>query len=353
MVRLFIGSMSQFAGKSLLSIGLGKIFKNKGLRIGYIKPLGKDPVRIKGRIADSEAVLIKDALELEDDYEMVSPFVFDFEMMRRAITKKTELSADVIKAIKEIKGRDIVLIEGASNIFDGSIVGANALDIVKAVNAKVLMVEPWKGEDTINEILGTAHILGKRFIGAVINMVPPVETDYLRKTVKPFLRRKGVNVFGVIKKDTVLGSVSIRQLKTALNGKVLCCENRLDELVEHYLVGAMDVSNALKYFRRTPNKAVLTGGHRSDIQLAALETSTKCLILTGGIYSNDVILSRAEATGVPVISVNLDTFSAVKKIESTIGKTHLKEPAKLKRAYSVVRGSIDFKALSGILGLHI
>ena len=37
------------------------------------------------------------------------------------------------------------------------------------------------------------------------------------------------------------------------------------------LVGAMSVESALSYFRRKPNKAVITGGDRADIQLAALE----------------------------------------------------------------------------------
>lgn len=49
-------------------------------------------------------------------------------------------------------------------------------------------------------------------------------------------------------------------------------------MVEHLMIGAMDVDSALTYFRRKPNKAVITGGDRPDIQLAALETSTKCTI---------------------------------------------------------------------------
>ncbi len=127
--------------------------------------------------------------------------------------------------------------------------------------------------------------------------------DHVKETVKPFLEKKGVTIFGVFPRDKCLESMTVAQLNEILNGKVLCCEDKLDEFVENFLIGAMDVDSALNYFRRTPNKAVITGAHRSDIQLAALETSTQCIILTGGFTTNDVVLGKAQAKGIPILSV--------------------------------------------------
>jgi len=45
------------------------------------------------------------------------------------------------------------------------------------------------------------------------------------------------------------------------------------------MVGAMGQEQALNFLEVKANKAVITGGDRADVQLAALETSTKCLIL--------------------------------------------------------------------------
>ena len=45
----------------------------------------------------------------------------------------------------------------------------------------------------------------------------------------------------------------------------------------------------------------------ADIQLAALETSTSCLILTGNIYPSPSVLNRAEELCVPVLLTKLDT----------------------------------------------
>jgi len=81
-------------------------------------------------------------------------------------------------------------------------------------------------------------------------------------------------------------------------GKVVCGEAALDEFVERFSVGAMDTGAALGYFQRLPNKAVITGGNRADIQLAALETSTRCLVLTGDQMPNQIIIARAREAGV-------------------------------------------------------
>jgi BioD-like phosphotransacetylase family protein len=135
--------------------------------------------------------------------------------------------------------------------------------------------------------------------------------------------------------------VTVRQLNEILNGSVLCCEDKLDEFVENFLIGAMDVDSALNYFRRTPNKAVITGAHRSDIQLAALETSTKCIILTGGFQTNEVVLGKARARGIPILSVPSDTFSAIDKIEFRMGKTSIREKRKVERAKELISSGFD------------
>ena len=103
----------------------------------------------------------------------------------------------------------------------------------------------------------------------------------------------------------------------------------------------MDVDSALSYFRRTPNKAVITGAHRTDIQLVALETSTKCIVLTGGLHTNDVVISKAQSKGVPIISVETDTFTTIDRIERIMGQTMIREKGKVDRAKEVVSMEFD------------
>jgi hypothetical protein len=80
-------------------------------------------------------------------------------------------------------------------------------------------------------------------------------------------------------------------------------------MIERFCVGTMDVEHALRIFRGIPRKAVVTGGFRTDIQLAALETDTLALVLTGGVAPHDIILAKAREKGVAVLKVAEDTFS--------------------------------------------
>lgn len=80
------------------------------------------------------------------------------------------------------------------------------------------------------------------------------------------------------------------------------------------MVGAMTLEGAIRYLRRSADKAVILGGDRADLALAALETSTSVLILTGGLYPDVKVLARAEEKGVPVILVHYDTYTTIEKL---------------------------------------
>lgn len=173
--------------------------------------------------------------------------------------------------------------------------------------------------------------------------MPQNAVAHAREKIKPFLEKSGIAIFGVFPKDSLLESIAIRQLVEILNGRVLCCEDRLDDLVENFSIGAMDVDSALSYFSRIPNKAVITGAHRSDIQLAAMETSTKCIILTGGLYTNDVVIGKAQSKGIPIISVAEDTFTAIDRIEAAMGKARIREKRKIERTKELINAEFDME----------
>jgi len=77
----------------------------------------------------------------------------------------------------------------------------------------------------------------------------------------------------------------------------------------------------VSYLRRGRDKCVITGGDRSDIALAALETSTALIIFTGNIEPAPHIQSKAEEKGIPLIVAPGDTYTVseqVKKIHTHI-----------------------------------
>jgi uncharacterized protein len=351
MVPIFIASNSGFSGRTFISLGIAMKLIEQGYKVGYLKPIGKVPVKKGKTIYDADALFIKETLGLDDPVETISPFVQTYESQTLLFEGGLkDVRKDILEAFKALKKKDFVIIGGAGDLFEGALVGLNALSLVNDLKAYFLMIEPWRGESSADVLYGTSKLVGERFLGGIVNKVPPSTVNHVKETVRPYLEKKGVKIFGVFPKDRGLEAVSVRQLNEILNGKVLCCEDKLDEFVENFSVGAMDVDSALAYFRRMQNKAVITGAHRSDIQLAAMETSTRCIILTGGLSTNDVVIGKAQAKGVPIISVTDDTFTAIDKIEGRMGKTSIREKHKVERVKELMDIEFDMKRFLKAVG---
>ncbi|HMK56960.1 MAG TPA: phosphotransacetylase family protein [Dissulfurispiraceae bacterium] len=342
MVPVLITSNRPKAGKVFFIIGLARQLMQRGYRVGYIKPLGTAPVKKGHDVYDADAMFIADALGLDDPLDIISPFVISYETQNLILEGgiKDERKK-IMAAFDSLKDRDYVFIHGGADIFEGASLNVDSLALAQELDARVVIIEPWRGDISIDTILGAHKLFGLQFCGGVFNKVPENILAHVTQVVKPFIEKYGVPVYGIFRKDKLLEAVTVRHLVEALNGKVLCCHDCLGEFVENFSIGAMDVDSALNYFRRIANKAVITGAHRTDIQLVSMETSTKCIILTGGLNTSDAVIGKARAKGIPVISVETDTFTTVDKIERIMGHTMIREKGKIDRANEVINLEFD------------
>ncbi len=337
MLPLFLVSSHPYTGKNFLTLGLALNLKERGYKIGYIHPAGKLPVKKGKAFFDEEALFIKELLELDDPPEVVSPFVYTYDFQYQLFEEGgIRIKERVIEAINSLKDRDFVFIVCGDTPFEGYLIDIHPGALLKEVKGRVLAVQLWRGDTTLDDLFGLKEIFGKYFLGAVLNKVPVDYYLYVKENMVPFAASRGLKIFGVFKKEKALEAVTVKTILEVVNGGIVCGEDKLEEFVENFAVGAMDPENALRYFLRTPNKAVITGVHRTDIQLLALETSTKCLLLTGGLVANETVVARAKEKGVPVIVTSLDTFTVVDKIENLIGRAMIREKTKAIKAKEIV-----------------
>ncbi len=354
MIPVFIASVSPFSGKNLICLGLGLQFKKDGYAIGYFKPVGFSPAIVENVHTDEDAVFLSKALEVNEPIQSICPVVVTDETIGRLIRgEELKIREKTLKAFNlASEGKDIMITRGVGRLSGGSCLGFSELDFIRETHAKVIFVDKFQAySDTLDGFIYASKMLGDQLLGVVFNLVPSTKVSYIRELLVPFLKNHSITTLGIIPKDPVLGAVPISEIVSALNGKILCCEDKADELVDHFMIGAMNVESALSYFRKVLNKAVITGGDRSDIQLAALETPTKCLILTGELYPNTSILVRAQEAGVPIIVVRLDTATTLEICESLSGLVSLHSQSKIQRAAEVVKREIDFKTIYAQLGL--
>ena len=114
--------------------------------------------------------------------------------------------------------------------------------------------------------------------------------------------------------------------------------------MENYMLGAMVVDSGLDYFARKNNKAAIIRLDRPDMQLAALETPTRCLVLSGGTATPPyAVLQRAEIKGVPVITTDCSTTDVIDIIEESLGKARCDQAKKVPALAEMIKQNIDLK----------
>ena len=354
MVGVYIGSTSGYSGKNLIAMSLGLRFKKEGLRVGYMKPVGAVPRKENGQPGDEDAFFLQEVLGLRQDPELVTPVVVTREFTVRAFSEDIgDLMPGIVAAYEELsRDKDVMIIAGSGNLLgSGTYCGLDGVSVSRALGAKALVIDRYQNELKYDYVLRCKEALGESLAGVVLNDIPESYRPEVDELIVPFFRRKGVDVLGVIASDPIMSAIKVNDLAERLGGKIISAHHKADRVVENFLIGTMQVENFLTHFMRHKNSAIIVGGDRSDVQLVALEGSCPCLILTGNLYPNDIILTRSEVLQTPIIMVREDTFSVAKKMENILSRHKLRDMIKVNHGVQLVGAALNFELLKDKLGL--
>jgi len=250
-------------------------------------------------------------------------------------------------------GRDAVLLEGLAGLSTDAELAEASYRIAEAVDARVMMVVAYRNNLPWQNLVSAAKTFGQRFLGLVISQVPQKKVDVMRGEAISQLSREKIRVLGILPEDRTLMGVSVAEIAEALQARTLCCQERMTEVVENLMIGAMTPDSGADYFSRKDNKAAIVRGERPDMQLAALATSTRCLILTGGVEPAGQMLTWAEENGVPVLLTEKDTLSTVAGVEQAFVQARFRQQGKLEKLDKALEQGLDFLSLSRGLGLDL
>jgi BioD-like phosphotransacetylase family protein len=352
---LYITSVDNHSGKTATCLALGKQFLAKGYQVGYLKPLSMQPWMVEGKMADEDAAFVKQVLNLKLEPWEISPVVLTNDVLRAHLRGheefnfKEKLHAAYVKAQE---GVDILLLEGGGSMREGYGVGLPTPAVSKEFGSCILGVVRYKDEiRLLDDALALHKRLTENFCGIIINRVPDNAKAFVSEIATPYLEKQGIAVFGQLPVQPGLEAMTVMELVQVLKAKVMTQNFNPEALVETLTVGAMTGEAALSRFRKYRNKAVITGGDRADIQLAALETSTACLILTGNLTPSPLILKQAEEARVAVLLVRENTMETVEAVERVFGRTRLGQTSKLEKFEKLVTENIDLPRLYKELNL--
>lgn len=354
MRAILVTSTAPYSGKSGIALALIHELQERGLNVGYFKPFGTMPVIADGITTDQDALYVnRCCLRKPVPLADICPIVRTQSFIESVLAHEVDdLSDRLVTAYASCSAdRDVMVIEGHSDLYQGRSIGLSVERVAELLDATALLIDRPSGMDLPDDVLTVAGSLGPRLGGVLLNWVHESQHDFVVRRVAPFLGGAGVAVLGILPYDAALSSVTVGEIVEALGGTVLCAEDRLDETVETFMVGAMGQDKALRFFRRKARKAVITGGDRADVQLAALETNTHALILTGNLPPGSLVLARAEELGVPMIMVDTDTLTAVEKMEALMGRVRLHDVTKAARIREILKQGADIDALLATFGI--
>lgn len=349
--HLLIGSTEAYSGKSATILGLAHQLQKKGLDIAYGKPVGSS-FEDQGQVGEADVEFIKQVIDLPANRLLPTLLNLNAATVKKRLRgdDKTNYQQQARQYLQKT-GSDLVLLEGAGTLAEGVLFDLSLPQVAQAVDAAVLLVVRYTSVLSMEALLSAKQSLGESLIGVLLNDIPSDELEFANTQMHPFLEQQNIPVLGMLPKNDLLRSVSVAELVNQLHAEVLCRRDRTNLMVESLAIGAMNVNSALKYFRKRRNMAVVTGGDRVEIQLAALESSTQCLILTGQLPPPDFILNKAEELEIPILSVDLDTLSTVEIVDRAFGQVRLHEPVKVECIRQLMQDHFDIDRLLSVLGL--
>jgi len=352
MARNIVITGDTVTGKTMVAIALSMKLRAKGVTVGYFKPSG-----IKSFIystpeedVDEDAAVMKEILGMDEQLSCICPIVrhmssYD-ELLRIGHKNLNERINSCYEQIS--KNRDYVIIEGTQSPWNLMHVDLSTLDIARNLEATVICLVNFTDIAAIDDILLQKELFTKYGIpriGVVLNLVPPMLKKVVTEKIRPFLQERGVVFCGVLYDNRELFRPSIGEIKRALEGEMITGTDKMDLLIDQFIVGSMAPENALKWFRRSKDKAVITSGDRTDICLAALETDTNLLILTGGIGPEIGTVSRARELGVPIMMTALDTYGTSRIVDDLIGTITVENKEKINAVERIVGEALQLDEL--------
>ncbi len=354
--RVFIAATRQNDGKTTVSLGLMAALQKFYSRTGYIKPVGQRFVEIAEYKIDEDTVLMDSVYKLNCPLVDMSPIAVEPDFTRKYLESSNydALSKKIQKAFDRVAWeKDFVLCEGSGHAGVGSVFDLSNAQVAKILGAKVVIVTRGGIGKPIDEVALNQALFekaGVEIIGVIINKVTVDKIDYISDFARRGLKRKGLELLGVIPHHEILSHPTLRSILEELGAEQLNTSTQVNNLVQDVVVGAMSANNAIQFFK--PGVLVITPGDREDLILAAAATlcgnsehSLAGIVLTGNLRPGDNVLKVIQNMDFPVLLAKADSYEVASRVHDLIVKTRPDDLEKISVIRDLIRDHVDVQKI--------
>lgn len=320
----YLSSLEESAGKSFLSIGFIQKFKKEGKKFVYFKPIGVPKSAFTNKADPDVGFILNTVYQTDHPYDFISPVsipdAYYIDLVDAA--KKEESLQKIKSAYEEItKEMDYIIIEGNPSIRKFIRIGLDDVTIAQHLGIHELIYVSTESSDrAIDNIFFTKNYFESRKVSIKATLFNKIDFEYIariKELTEDHITRYNIPVLGIVEKSLELFSPRVNELKEQIGGELINeqASSGLGNLVETFLIGAMNAQAALKYLRQVKRAAFITGGDRTDMAMAALDQDVSTLILTGFIQPDMSVITLANKKGIPIILSPSDTYTTMRNLE--------------------------------------
>ena len=337
MAVLCVTSLRQGEGKTALSSGLARLLMGQGRAVHAFNPL-----RIAGR--DGEG---RDSAFLASLTGSTPPAGWPLTVLAGG-----SLPQDAAQAISDASVPDHDTIIEAPALDEGTDAVPLVQSLAGALDARVLLVVRYSLDLTAEQIMEAASGFAGRLAGVVINRVFKYRTQDAQTRLAEALQSQDIPVLALLPEDRRLQAVTVDRIAEHLNGEYFLGQDKKEQLFDNVLIGGIVLDNGVEYFDINHTKAVLVRADRPDIQMAALQTPTRCLVLTGGHRPIQYIEHEAREEEVPVILVKQGTLEASRQLDTLFDGASVHHTDKADAFADLLQCHADLEALEQAIGVQ-
>ncbi len=321
---LYLSSLEESVGKSFLSIGFIQKLKKEGKKFAYFKPIGIPKSAFTNKADPDVGFILNTVYQTELPYDFISPVsIPDAYYVDLIDAPRKEESLQKIKDAYEkiTEDMDYIIIEGNPSIRKFIRIGLDDVTIAQMLGINDLIyVCKTSSDRVIDNLFFTRKYFEYRDInikGIIFNKIDFEYVARIKELTEDHINKYDIPVLGIIEKSLELFSPRVNEIKEQIGGELINeqASSGLGNLVETFLIGAMNAQAALKYLRQVKRAAFITGGDRTDMAMAALEQDVSALILTGFIQPDMSVITLANKKEIPIILSPSDTYTTMRNLE--------------------------------------
>jgi len=183
--------------------------------------------------------------------------------------------------------------------------------------------------------------------------VLPEKLDYITEFAQRGLKRKGLELLGVVPYQPILSRPTLGAIADELEAEVLVGKTPLTQIVNQVVIGAMGAERAKTLLK--PNVVMIVPADREDILNAATEQMKASrqpiagLILSDDIKPPTSMLKQLRELPCPVIITGKDSYHAASVVHDLIVKTRPDDIQKIQLIQEIISKNVNLNRILNAL----